>query len=322
MAGVLDSVDSRTQLAGHNRLELLLFTLGGRQMYGINVFKVQEVIRCPKLTSMPKSSNKVVGVAHLRNRTIPVIDLGLAISNRPVENLDESFVIVTEYNRFTQGFLVHSVDRIANMTWKEILPPPKGSGASSYLTAVTRLDKALVEIIDVERVFADIMGVKEEVDNQLLDEAGSLQSQTDKPMHVLVVDDSSVARNQVKRILEKVGIQCTLANDGQEGLETLLAWVDEGNPIEEKIALVISDIEMPRMDGYTLTTRIRKDPRLEHLYVMLHTSLSGVFNNSMVEKVGANHFIPKFKPNELAHSVMNIILNKNPEEGLDELSDD
>ncbi|MCW9012231.1 MAG: chemotaxis protein CheW, partial [Gammaproteobacteria bacterium] len=121
MAGVLDSVDSRTQLAGHNRLELLLFRLGGRQIYGINVFKVQEVIRCPKLTSMPKSSHKVVGVAHLRNKTIPVIDLGLAISNRPVENIEESFVIVTEYNRFTQGFLVHSVDRIANMTWKEIL---------------------------------------------------------------------------------------------------------------------------------------------------------------------------------------------------------
>ncbi|MCW9014718.1 MAG: response regulator, partial [Gammaproteobacteria bacterium] len=231
-----------------------------------------------------------------------------------------SFVIVTEYNRFTQGFLVHSVDRIANMTWKEILPPPKGSGASSYLTAVTHLDKELVEIIDVERVFADIMGLNEEVDQRVLDDAGALE--TDKPKHVLVVDDSSVARNQVKRVLTKVGIECTLANDGQEGLEILQGWADEGTPIEEKIALVISDIEMPRMDGYTLTTKIRKDPRLENLYVMLHTSLSGVFNNSMVEKVGANHFIPKFKPNELANSVMNIINNKDINAGMENLSDD
>lgn len=115
MAGVLDSVDSRTQLAGHNRLELLLFRLQGKQRYGINVFKVQEVIRCPKLTHMPKSDRRVIGVAHLRNRTIPVIDLGLAISNQPIQDLENSFVIVTEYNRFIQGFLVAAVDRITNL---------------------------------------------------------------------------------------------------------------------------------------------------------------------------------------------------------------
>ncbi len=320
MAGVLDSVDSRTQLAGHNRLELLLFRLEGKQRYGINVFKVQEVIRCPKLTHMPKADRKVVGVAHLRNRTIPVMDLGLAISNQPIKDRENSFVIVTEYNRFIQGFLVAAVDRITNMNWKEILPPPKGSGSSSYLTAVTHVDKEMVEIIDVERVFADIMGHSEEVSSNILDEASEMDSE--KPMHVLVVDDSSVARNQVKRVLEKVGIECTLANDGQEGLEVLQKWADEGTPLNEKIALVISDIEMPRMDGYTLTTKIRKDPRMEGLYVMLHTSLSGVFNNSMVEKVGANHFIPKFKPNELAHTVINIVNNKDPKEGLDQVKDD
>ncbi len=319
MAGVLDSVDMRTQLAGHNRLELLLFRLGGKQLYGINVFKVQEVIRCPPLTHMPKANPKVVGVAHLRKKTIPVMDLGLAISNRPVKDIKNSFVIVSEYNRYTQGFLVESVDRITNMNWKDILPPPKGSGTSSYLTAVTHVDKELVEIIDVERVFADVMGVQEEVDQNILDQAQD--KDTDLPMHVLVVDDSSVARNQVKRVLEQMGIETTLARDGQHGLEILQEWADEGSPITEKIALVISDIEMPRMDGYTLTTKIRSDPRLESLYVMLHTSLSGVFNNSMVEKVGADHFIPKFKPNELAHTVLNIIHRREVTEGLDEVSD-
>jgi len=320
MAGVLDSVDSRTQLAGHNRLELLLFRLQGKQRYGINVFKVQEVIRCPKLTHIPQADSRVIGVAHLRNRTIPVMDLGLAISNQPIQDIENSFVIVTEYNRFIQGFLVAAVDRITNMNWKDILPPPKGSGSASYLTAVTHIDKEMVSIIDVERVFADIMGSSEEVSDDVLQ--GAVDMVTEKPKHVLVVDDSSVARNQVKRVLEKVGIECTLANDGQAGLEVLESWVENGENIDEKIALVISDIEMPRMDGYTLTTKIRKDPRLQGLYVMLHTSLSGVFNNSMVEKVGANHFIPKFKPNELANTVMNLVNNRDPSEGLDKIPDE
>ena len=320
MASVLDSVDSRTQLAGHNRLELLLFRLQGKQRYGINVFKVQEVIRCPKLTHIPQADNRVIGVAHLRNKTIPVMDLGLAISNQPITDIENSCVIVTEYNRFIQGFLVAAVDRITNMNWKDILPPPKGSGSASYLTAVTHIDKEMVSIIDVERVFADVMGAKEEVSDDVLQ--GSVDMETEKPKHVLVVDDSSVARNQVKRVLEKVGIECTLANDGQAGLEVLESWVANGENIDEKIALVISDIEMPRMDGYTLTTKIRKDPRLQGLYVMLHTSLSGVFNNSMVEKVGANHFIPKFKPNELANTVMNLVNNRDPSDGMDNISDE
>lgn len=319
MAGVLDSVDMRTQLAGHNRLELLLFRLGSKQLYGINVFKVQEVIRCPPLTHLPKANPKVVGVAHLRKRTIPVIDLGLAINRQPVKSIQDSFVIVTEYNRHTQGFLVESVDRICNMNWKDILPPPKGSGAASFLTAVTHIDEKLVEIIDVERVFADIMGANENVNANILQAAHD--TETSLPKHVLVVDDSSVARNQIKRVLEKMGIECTLGQDGQDGLDILNKMVADGTPIHEKIALVISDIEMPRMDGYTFTTQIRKDPRLDKLYIMLHTSLSGVFNTSMVEKVGANHFIPKFKPNELANTVLNVINRRDPNFGNDTISD-
>ncbi|VAW57643.1 Chemotaxis protein CheV [hydrothermal vent metagenome] len=319
MAGILDSVDNRTQLAGTNRLELLMFRLEGKQCYGINVFKVQEVIRCPKLTHMPKTNHNVVGVAHLRNRTIPIIDLGLAISNNPIKDRKNSFVIVTEYNRYIQGFMVAGVERITNMNWKDILPPPKGSGKNSFLTAVTHVDNEMIEIIDVERVFSDIMGIQEEISEGVLE--GATEFTDEKPKHVLVVDDSSVARNQIKRVLEKVGIECTLANDGQEGLDVLEKWVEDGSSLDDKIALIISDIEMPRMDGYTLTTKIRKDPRMNGVYIMLHTSLSGVFNNSMVEKVGADHFVPKFKPNELAHSVINVVNNKDPSEGMDEIDD-
>ncbi|MCK4708334.1 MAG: response regulator, partial [Gammaproteobacteria bacterium] len=131
--------------------------------------------------------------------------------------------------------------------------------------------------------------------------------EADESTHVLVVDDSSVARNQIKRLLDKVGIECTLANDGQEGLDILKEWAKEDMPVEERINLVLSDIEMPRMDGYTLTTAIRNDPKLEKLYVLLHTSLSGVFNKSMVKKVGANNFVPKFNPDELAKTILSIL---------------
>ena len=306
MAGVLDNVDLRTQLAGHNRLELLLFKLGGRQTYGINVFKVQEVIRCPSLVQMPQSHPVIIGVAHLRGKTISVMDLGMAINRRPIGGVDNSFVIITEYNRYIQGFLVNSVDRIVNMNWKDILPPPKGSGAGNYLTAVTHVDNKLIEIIDVEKVLADIIKVNEDLSDEVIDDAK--RTPNSRPEHVLVVDDSSVARNQVKRVLQKVGIECTMAKDGQEGLELLQSWAaDKGKSVSEHIAMVISDIEMPRMDGYTMTTEIRKDPRLQNLHVLLHTSLSGVFNRNMVEKVGADDFIAKFKPNELAEEVLKVV---------------
>ena len=148
MAGVLDSVNQRTQLVGQNRLELLLFRLDGTQLYGINVFKVKEVLQCPRLTLMPKSSPVVRGVANIRGGTIPILDLSMATGRRGLDDLKNSFVIITEYNTKVQGFLVRSVERIVNMNWEEIHPPPKGTGRDHYLTAVTRVDNRMVEIID------------------------------------------------------------------------------------------------------------------------------------------------------------------------------
>lgn len=299
MAGVLDGVNRRTQLAGHNRLELLLFRLHRKQRYGINVFKVQEVIQCPPLTQVPHAHPAVRGVANLRGKTITLIDLSMAIGLSPLNDVKNSYVIITEYNRTTQGFLVNGVDHIVNLNWDEILPPPKGTG-SNYMTAVTHVDKDIVEIIDVEKVLAEIIGVNQQVSNDVL----AQKTAVEVPHHILVVDDSSVARNQIKRTLDQLGIESTLARDGQEGLDILKAWADEGVQVSERLTMVISDVEMPKMDGYTLTTEIRHDTRLAGLYVILHTSLSGVFNNSLVDKVGANQFIPKFNPDELAVAVL------------------
>lgn len=303
MASILDSVNQRTQLVGQNRLELLLFRLNGRQRFGINVFKVREVLQCPPLTVMPKLNSCIRGVAHIRGQTISVIDLSMAMGKRPIQDISKCFIIISEYNRSVQGFLVHSVERIINMNWESILPPPKGAGRINYMTAVTEVDGELVEILDVERILNEISPVSTEVSAELV-EASVERNPHGRP--VLVADDSSVARKQVQRALEAIGVQCVLAKDGREALNMLLEMAKQG-PILDQIALVISDIEMPEMDGYTFTAEIRNNPNLKDLHVILHTSLSGVFNQAMVQKVGANNFIAKFQPDELAKAVQNAL---------------
>ncbi|MBF0255565.1 MAG: chemotaxis protein CheV [Gammaproteobacteria bacterium] len=298
MSSILDGVDLRTQLAGANRLELLLFRLHGRQLFGINVFKVQEVIQCPPLTKVPKAHPVVRGIANMRGNTISVMDLSMAIGGMPLDDLKSCFVIVTEYNRAIQGFIVGSVDRIINMNWSEIKPPPRGAAASSYMTAVTQVENELVEIIDVEKVMAEVLGKSDRVNEEtLVDQADTSQQ------HVLVVDDSVVARHQVTNVLNQLGVGYTECRNGREALDQLQAWNAEGKHLESWLAMVISDIEMPSMDGYSLTSAIRREPGCENLYVILHTSLSGIFNESMTNKVGANQFLPKYDPNVLAKAV-------------------
>lgn len=158
MTGILDGVDQRTQLAGHNRMELLLFRLSGDQLYGINVFKIQEVITCPSIVEVPGSNEVVRGIANMRGKTITVTDLSMAIGGPSLEKAEDHFVIITEYNRRVQGFMVGSVDRIININWEDILPPPDGLADESYMTAVTKVDNELVEIIDVEKVMQEVLG--------------------------------------------------------------------------------------------------------------------------------------------------------------------
>ena len=302
MTGILDSVNQRTQLVGQNRLELLTFRLMGRQRYGINVFKVKEVLQCPKLTSMPNLHPLVKGIAHIRGHTVSVIDLSLAIGGRPTTDLDKCFVVIAEFNRTIQAFLVSSVERIINMHWEAILPPPDGAGKAHYLTAVTNIDNELVEILDVEKILAEIAPVDETMDSTIGEEIA--QAEQEKPIvrRILIADDSTVARKQVERAITSIGFEVVSVKDGKEAYNKLLEMAQEGS-IYDQISLVISDIEMPEMDGYTLTAEIRRNADLKDLYVILHSSLSGVFNQAMVERVGANTFIAKFNPDELGNAV-------------------
>ncbi len=303
MPGILDGVDQRTQLAGHNRLELLLFRLSGSQRYGINVFKVHEVITCPPLTELPGRHPVVRGIANMRGKTITVLDLSMAVGGPSLGDPANRFIVITEYNRRVQGFLVGSVDRIVNINWESVLPPPKGVTNESYMTAVTQIDDDLIEIIDVEKVMKEVIGYSEEISEGVIDETVK-----EHVHNVLVADDSSVARKQIKRVLDELGVETTLCVDGKEAWRQLKAWQDEGKNLKEWLPLIISDVEMPEMDGYALTAAIRKDPELEDLHIILHTSLSGVFNQAMVEKVGADQFLAKFEPDELTRVVQNRLL--------------
>lgn len=300
MAGVLDSVNQRTQLVGQNRLELLLFSLGGSQQYGINVFKVKEVLQCPALNEIPKRNPVVRGVAHIRGGTIPIMDMRQAIGSMPLDNISECFVIITEYNGSTQGFLVKSVERIVNMNWGAIHPPPKGAGRDNYLTAVTEVDNKLVEIIDVEKILAEVSPLAEDVSPEILKSSGGANYVN---KHVLIVDDSTIARKQIQKVVQSLGMSTTVKKDGREALEYLESLLAEGKDPVHELLMIISDIEMPEMDGYTFTAEVRANPQLCNMHIILHTSLSGVFNEAMVKKVGANDFLAKFHPDELAKRV-------------------
>lgn len=299
---LLNRIDQRTRLAGHNRLALLLFRLGGRQLFGVNVFKVQEVLRRPPLFHVPHSPPQVLGAADVRGRTVPVIDLGVAIRHPESTGTEPGYLVVTEFNRSVQGFLVGAVDRIVNIAVEDILPPPEIAHETQHLTAITRHNGELIQILDVEKVLADVMKLPQEVSSKL-----TLPPEC-RGASVLVVDDSRVARSQIQRVLEQLGVNALLLPDGRQALEHLKAMAGQGVKPAEHYAMVISDIEMPSMDGYTLTTEIRRDPRLADLFVLLHTSLSGIFNNAMVQRVGANAFVAKYSPDDLAERVMERLL--------------
>lgn len=312
MSSFLASVDQRTSLAGMNRMELLLFKIHGDQLFGINVFKVREVIRTPHISPVPKSDCRIVGVSDIRGKTMPMIDLAGALDLEPVDlkNYRKTLTIVTEFNSSVQGFLVENVDRIVHLRWEDILAPPDTLQGVNYLTGITRAQNQIVEIVDIEKVLVEVSGVSGGMTPEFLE--ANQDKTKGHDFFVLGADDSVVARKQLKGTLDKLGIANKIMNNGRLALEFLQKWADDADKgispsVGKRVLMVISDIEMPEMDGYTLTTNIRKDPRLSDLYIVLSSSLSGGFNDSLTEKVGANKFMSKWHPEELAQEIIDRI---------------
>ena len=299
--GVLSKVDSRTKLVGENRLELLMFQLGTRHIFAMNVFKIKEVISLPSFHTIPGSHKNLKGVMNYRGSAIPVIDLRRAIKLRSDSNgTDASNVIITEYNRSVQGFIIGEVLNIVNISWETIQPPPNGIGKSNYLTAITQINiqskSEIVEIIDVEKVLAEIIDYDVSISEDILDKEIVNHFKQKK---VLIVDDSGTARKQMRDTLEQLGLTIIERKNGAQALALLKQWADEGKRPGDEILLMFTDAEMPKMDGYRLTAEVRSDPRMNDLFIALNTSLSGSFNDVMADKVGCNRLISKFQPDML-----------------------
>ncbi|HKR76515.1 MAG TPA: chemotaxis protein [Rhodanobacter sp.] len=304
---LLEKVEQHTRLAGHNRVAMLLFRLGDAQLFGINVFKVREVMRRPPLERMPGTHALLAGSCDYRGQTIPVIDLAAALGYPPLRDVESAHLMVTEFSRSVQGFLVADLQRMVQCDGDRLEAPSATLGFGTRVNAVTRVDGALLAVVDVEQVLAGIDAAPAELSLQMQRLAGA---HTLMPRRVMVVDDSLIARRRLVELFKQMDIECVVAQDGCEALERLheLAVVDP----DEGVRLVISDIEMPRLDGYALTRAIREAPALCRLKVVLHSSLSGIFNEAMVKEVKADRFVAKFQPDLLAQAVLELL----PEEPL------
>lgn len=308
MSNLMQSIDERTRLAGANRLEILLFSLGkdsqtGREeVFGINVFKIREVMHVPEITQAPDMPTGVKGMVCLRGDMIPIIDLvhfcNLDMAEEP------KVLIVTEFNGHTQGFLVSNVEQILRMEWNEIkVPPPMLTNRlGGLVTAVTELgDGRIVMVLDVEKVLAE---TSDDLNDPTLFEG--VESFKTKAT-IMFADDSSVARKQISKTLDTLGIEYISAKNGEEAWQRISEQADlaesMGVPTRQLIKMVLTDIEMPGMDGYVLTRKIKEDPRMKDIPVVMHSSLSADANVSIGKSVGVDAYVAKFDPRELAKTI-------------------
>jgi two-component system chemotaxis response regulator CheV len=300
---LMSLVDDKTQLAGFNKMELLLFTLGGREVFAINVFKVREVCETPSITQMPNMPRGVEGIISLRGAVIPVVSLAHFLG------LDQGTgggkIIITEFSGHTQAFLVHDVDRIIRVDWQSVKAPQAMLvGATSLVTAITELpDGTLVSILDVEQVVAETLG-EEPIPH--LDRV-----ETPHGSMVFFADDSALARRKISQVLEKLGVVSQHAQNGREAWDKLSQIAkgaeQEGIRLAERIGMVMVDAEMPEMDGYVLTRHIKADRRFDGIPVLMHSSLSSVANRKMGQQVGVDAYVAKFDAAVLATTITSML---------------
>lgn len=281
-------------------MAVLTFRLGGPQIFGINVFKVREVMRRPRLERMPSMHPLLAGSFDYRGNTIPVIDLAEAMAYPSLANEPAATVIVTEFSLGVQAFLVADVDRISHYDGSDMVAPTPALGFGPRVNAISRTGGTLMAVIDVEQILDGIAQRQPDVSPRLQRSANELGS---PQRRVLVADDSAVARMQLNGTLQQLHFETVMATNGAEALEMLDAAAVNG----EHFDLMISDIEMPKLDGYALVRAIRADKRWRGLKVLLHSSLSGVFNQAMVAGVGADRFVAKFQPDVLAAAILELM---------------
>ncbi len=289
-SGMLDAVDARTSLAGSNKMEILLFSIGSNEVFGINVFKVKEVTRGVRITKTPNMPNGVDGIVSLRGHVMPVLNLSrfMNLGDPGQQNV----MMVAEYNRHVLGFLVKDVDRIIRVDWDKVRAAEgMMSGNSHLITAITELPNGtLVSILDVEQIMASAFG------EAVVGEVEKVEGGHEKS--VFFVDDSSVARKKIAEVLDKMGVKNIQAHNGLEAWGRLKGLADTaynaGKDLHDQVQVILVDAEMPEMDGYVLTQHIKSDRRFDNIPVVMHSSLSSEANRSMGKRVGVDYYVAKF----------------------------
>ena len=289
---LFDAVDARTGLAGSNKMEILLFSLGTQETFGINVFKVKEVCHAMPITKTPNMPAGVDGIVSLRGHIIPVLTLSKFMGLDGVASGTNGTMMVAEYSNHILGFLVHGVDRIIRVDWDKVRPAEgMFAGNKDMITAITELpDGKLVSLLDVEQILSNAFGE---------DVVGSIDKvESGHELCVFFVDDSAVARKKISEVLDKMGTNHMQANNGLEAWERLKGLADtaqnSGATLHEQIQVVLVDAEMPVMDGYVLTQSIKADSRFDGIPVVMHSSLSSEANRDMGKRVGVDYYVSKF----------------------------
>ncbi|MCG9698335.1 chemotaxis protein CheV [Shewanella sp. Isolate11] len=278
---------------------LLLFRLSATQLFALGTLKIRELVPFTPLSAIPQSHPNIIGAATVRGHTIPVIDMAAAVGYKPVSQDDraKSYIIITDCQRMVIGFLVPAIDNIIECNWRDIESPPNNLGKNAFLTGVTRIDDKLVQLLDVELLLSKIFPVDAEHTHVSLTD---VQREKLKPLNILLVDDSMVARKQLSDALDSINIPYFVTNDGREALSMMENAAKEGHAID----LLVSDIEMPGLDGYELAFEVKNNPVLANAYIILHTSLSSEISVSQAHQVGANEALTKFDAQELIEAML------------------
>ncbi|WP_027995798.1 chemotaxis protein [Simplicispira psychrophila] len=318
MTNVQHEIDERTNLTNSNKFELLLFRLGAdsalgqSELFGINVFKIREIVAMPSITPIVGATPHSLGIVNLRGQVIPVFDLPAIVGCTPKTGLN--IMLVTEYARTTQAFAVESVEDIVRLDWKQVLSADSSGAGRNMVTSIARLDgnadgTRLAQVLDVEAILQMVspsatpeMDDERKIGPELKLKPGTL---------ILAADDSFVARSLIERGLKAMHAPFEMTKSGKEAWDRLNAIADEaeaeGKTILDKVCLVLTDLEMPEMDGFTLTRNIKQSPRFSKLPVVIHSSLSGSANEDHVRSVGADAYVAKFVAEDLAKTIRSVL---------------
>lgn len=314
-------MEERTRLAVNNKFEMLLFRLGEapgsgrRELFGINVFKVREVLVMPAVTELANTDAHMMGVANIRGQIIPVINLPAVMGCDAKKGL--SILMVTEFGRTVQAFAVEDVAEIVQLEWSQVLPA-EDSHAGHLITGIARLDGAtqdtrLAQVLDVEQILKSVMpAVSEEITREVVGPPVVLPAGTT----ILVADDSAVAHSAIELGFKAMGVPVVMTKNGKEAWERLQAMHDaaaaQGKSAKDLVAVVLTDLEMPEMDGVTLTRLIKQDPRFKNIPVVIHSSLTGSTNEAHIKSVGADAYVAKSAPRELAATIRSVLKTYSP----------